>query len=126
MAAKVFISYRRDDSAGHTGRVKDRLAREFGNDLLFLDVDSIPAGANFATVLREEVATCRVLLAMIGPNWLDAHGEDGSRRLDNPKDFVRIEIATALQGDIPVIPILLYGAKLPKANQLPDDLRELA
>jgi hypothetical protein len=126
MAAKVFISYRRDDSAGHAGRVHDRLEREFGRDLLFMDVDAIPLGINFVKVLGEEVAKCDVLLAVIGPNWLNARDEDGNRRLDNPHDFVRIEIGAALQRSIPVIPILLDGAKVPKANQLPKELEELS
>ena len=126
MAAKVFISYRRDDSAGYAGRVRDRLERELGRELLFMDVDAIPLGTNFAKVLHEEVAKCGVLLAVIGPNWPDAHDEHGNRRLDDPNDFVRIEIAAALQRDIPVIPILLDGARIPKANQLPEDLKELA
>ncbi len=126
MAAKVFISYRRDDSAGQAGRIQDRLEREFGCDLLFMDVDAIPLGMNYVKVLHEEVAKCGVLLAVIGPNWLDLRDEDGNRRLDNPNDFVRIEIAAALQRDIPVIPILLDGARVPKAAQLPEDLEELA
>jgi formylglycine-generating enzyme required for sulfatase activity len=126
MPRKVFISYRRDDSAGHAGRVHDRLEREFGPDLLFMDVDAIPLGVNFIKVLREEVARCDVLLAVIGPNWLNVRDEEGNRRLDNPSDFLRIEIATALQRDIPVIPILLDGARMPKADQLPKDLEELA
>ncbi len=125
MTAKVFISYRRDDSAGHAGRVHDRLEREFGHDLLFMDVDSIPLGVNFFKVLSERVGQCDVLLAVIGPNWLTVRDDEGVRRLDNPKDFVRIEIATALQRDIPVIPILLDGARIPKADQLPEDLKEL-
>lgn len=123
---KVFISYRRDDSAGHAGRVHDRLVREFGRDLLFMDVDAIPLGVNFIKVLREQVVACDVLLALIGPNWLNARDDEGNRRLNNPNDFVRIEIATALHRDIPVIPILLEGAKIPKADQLPKDLKELA
>jgi hypothetical protein len=126
MATKVFISYRRDDSAGHAGRVHDRLEREFGRDLLFMDVDAVPLGVNFVKVLSEEVAKCDVLLAVIGPNWLNARDEDGNRRLDNPHDFVRIEIGAALRRNIPVIPILLDGAKVPKANQLPEDLEELS
>src|SRR5262245_4480800 len=126
MATKVFISYRRDDSAGHAGRVHDRLEREFGRDLLFMDVDAVPLGDNFVKVLAEEVAKCDVLLAVIGPNWLNARDEDGNRRLDNPHDFVRIEIGAALQRNIPVIPILLDGAKVPKANQLPKELEELS
>ena len=126
MAAKVFISYRRDDSAGYAGRVRDRLERELGRDLLFMDVDAIPLGSNFSKVLHEEVAKCGVLLAMIGPSWPDAHDEHGNRRLDDPNDFVRIEIAAALHRNIPVIPILLDGARIPKATQLPEDLKELA
>ena len=126
MAAKVFISYRRADSAGYSGRVMDRLDRELGRDLVFMDVDAIPLGTNFSKVLHEEVAKCGVLLAVIGPNWLDARDERGNRRLDNPNDFVRIEIAAALQRSIPVIPILLDGARIPKADELPEDLKELA
>ena len=95
MAAKVFISYRRDDSAGQAGRIQDRLEREFGRDLLFMDVDAIPLGMNFVKVLHEEVAKCGVLLAVIGPNWLELRDEAGNRRLDNPNDFVRIEIAAS-------------------------------
>src|SRR5712671_6332830 len=104
MAGKIFISYRREDSAGSAGRVHDRLLTEFGPDLLFMDVDTIPLGANFVKVLREEVAKCDTLLAVVGANWLDVRDEQGNRRLDNPEDFVRVEIAAALQRDIPVIP----------------------
>jgi hypothetical protein len=126
MSAKVFISYRRDDSAGHAGRVHDRLERELGRDLLFMDVDAILLGANFVKVLGEEVAKCDVLLAIIGPGWLDARDEDGHRRLDNPHDYVRIEIAAALKRDIRVIPILLEGTPVPRAERLPEDLKDLA
>src|SRR5262249_58059372 len=104
----------------------DRLGSEFGANLLFMDVDAIPLGVNFIKVLREEVAKCDMLLALIGPNWLDARDEEGKRRLDNGTDHLRIEIATALQRDIPVIPILLDGARMPKASQLPEDLAELS
>ena len=125
MAAKVFISYRWADSAGYAGRVMDRLDRELGRDLVFMDVDALPLGTNFSKVLHEEVAKCSVLLAVIGPSWLDARDEHGNRRLDNPNDFVRIEIGAALQRSIPVIPLLLDGAKIPKADELPEDLKEL-
>ena len=126
MAAKVFISYRWADSAGYAGRVMDRLDRELGRDLVFMDVDALPLGTNFSKVLHEEVAKCSVLLAVIGPSWLDARDEHGNRRLDNPNDFVRIEIGAALQRSIPVIPLLLDGARIPKADELPEDLKELA
>jgi hypothetical protein len=91
-----------------------------------MDVDSIPLGTNFVKVLGEEVAKCDALLAIIGPGWLDARDEKGSRRLENPDDFVRIEIGTALKRGIRVIPVLLEGTRVPKADQLPDDLKELA
>jgi TIR domain len=123
MPSKVFISYRRDDTAHAAGRVRDRLERDFGADLLFMDVDAIPLGRDFTKVLRDEVTKCDVLLALIGPNWLNVRDEEGNRRLDNPADVLRIEIGTALQRDIPVIPILLDGARIPKADQLPQDLR---
>jgi hypothetical protein len=127
MASKIFISYRRDDSAGFAGRIHDRLRQELRrDDLLFMDVDAITLGANFVRVLREEVGKCDVLLALIGPKWLDAKDERGNRRLESPNDPVRIEVAAALQREIPVIPILLDGARIPKADQLPKDLEELA
>jgi hypothetical protein len=119
MSAKVFINYRREDSAGHAGRVHDRLAREFGRDLLFMDVDGIPLGINFVKVLQEEVAKCSVLLVVIGRNWLTVCDEHGQRRLDSPNDFVRVEIAAALRRNIPVIPILLEGTEVPRSDQLP-------
>ncbi len=122
---KFFISYRRDDSAGHAGRVHDRLEREFGRDLLFMDVDAIPLGADFLKTISDEVAKCDVLLAVIGPGWVDARDDEGKRRLNNKKDFVRVEIATALKRDIPVIPILLEGTPVPKVGQLPQDLKGL-
>jgi TIR domain len=126
MATRVFISYRRNDSAGHAGRVHDRLAQEFGADLLFMDVDNLPLGADFIKALHKEVAKCRVLLAVIGPGWLDVRDGSGQRRLNNPNDFVRVEIAAALQRKIPVIPILLEGTAIPSADQLPPDLQELS
>lgn len=125
MATQIFICYRRDDSAGYTGRMQDRIKRDLG-DVLFVDVDAVPLGVNFVKFLNEEVARCAVLLAVIGDRWLDARNEDGTRRLDDPNDFVRIEIGAALQCNIPVIPILLDGIKMPRANQLPNDLEELA
>jgi TIR domain len=126
MPAKYFISYRRNDSSGSAGRIHDRLEHEFGADLIFMDVDAIPLGKNFIKVLQEEVAKCDVLLAIIGPSWLDVRDDAGHRRLDDPNDLVRVEIATALHRDIPVIPILVDKGRIPKADQLPDDLKELS
>jgi hypothetical protein len=113
---KIFLCYRRDDAAGDTGRVHDRLAKTFGYKNIFMDVDGMRLGTNFVKQLTAEVERCDALLAVIEPNWLDARDEEGSRRLDDPHDFVRIEIGTALQRDIPVIPILLNGTKMPRAT----------
>jgi hypothetical protein len=123
---RIFLSYRRDDSAGQSGRIRDRLVRDFGNDYLFMDVDGIPLGTNFVKRLNDEVAGCDVLLAVIGKQWIEIRDESGHRRIDNPNDFVRIEIGAALQRDIPLIPILLDGTKIPNAEMLPDDMKELA
>jgi hypothetical protein len=123
--AKVFLCYRREDAAGYAIAVQERLAKEFGTDV-FIDVDNIPIGTNFVKALKKEVAKCEVLLAVLGKGWFDARDEDGNRRLENPNDFVRIEIAAALQRGIPVVPILLDGAKIPSAAQLPKELEELS
>jgi hypothetical protein len=122
----IFISYRRDDSEGQAGRLYDDLSRTFGNSSVFMDVAAIEPGLDFRKVIDHNVASCGVLLALIGPTWLDSKDESGQRRLDNPMDFVRLETASALKRDIPVVPVLVHGAKMPKPEQLPEDLRELA
>jgi len=126
MNPKVFLNYRRDDSAAYAGRIEDRLRQAFGPNLLFMDVDNIPLGMNFAKVLDDEIAKCDILLALIGHKWLSSQDDEGKRRLDKPDDFVRIEIATALRRNIRVIPILLDGSTVPKADELPEELKELA
>ncbi len=124
---KIFISYRRADSRKDAGRIYDRLVDAFGKDAIFKDVDSIPLGADFRGILREAVAQCEVQLVVIGKQWLDIRDESGARRLDQPGDFVRIEVETALQRDsCTVIPVLVDGAHMPKPDDLPIDLRELA
>src|SRR5262245_34028168 len=123
--AKIFISYRREDSAGYAGRVRDRLVDKLGTRI-FMDVDNIPLGTNFVKTLQEEVGTCSALLAVIGEDWRDIRDKNGRRRLDNPNDSVRVEIGTALQRGIPVIPILLEGTVIPSPDQLPEDLEELS
>jgi uncharacterized membrane protein HdeD (DUF308 family) len=125
MSGKIFISYRREDGGYGAGRIADHLAHEFGRDRLFVDVDNIPLGENFVKILSEEVGKCDVLLAIIGPNWLNMRDDRGKRRLDNPTDFVRVEIRAALERGVPVIPVLLDGAAIPDANKLPEDLKEL-
>jgi TIR domain len=125
MAGKIFINYRRDDSPGTAGRLHDRLAQTFGRKNLFMDVDHIPAGVDFVEYLNSQVAACDVFLAVIGPNWLDAKDDDGRRRFDNPDDFVTVEIAAALTRKIRVIPVLVDGARTPKAEKLPDSVKPL-
>ena len=125
MAEKIFINYRRANSIGTAGRLRDRLARSFGQQNLFMDVDDIPAGVDFIAELKSHVAKCRVFLVIIGPNWLDVKEETGERRLDSPDDFVTIEIAAALERDIRVIPVLVDGAHMPKADQLPEAIKSL-
>lgn len=124
--AKVFISYRRIDSAPYTGRIYDRLVAKFGRKNIFKDVDDIPAGVNFATYIQDSLRQCGVELVVIGREWLDNRGASGQRRLDDPTDFVRLEIETALQLGLTVIPILLEGTSMPSASQLPEPLRPLA
>ena len=121
----IFISYRRDDSEGHAGRLFEDLSQAFGADAVFMDVAGIAAGRDFRKVIEEHTAACQVLLALIGKNWATAVDADGHRRLDDPLDFVRLETASALKRDIPVIPVLVQGGRMPKADQLPDDLKEL-
>jgi tetratricopeptide (TPR) repeat protein len=122
----IFINYRRDDSIGMAGRLYDRFAQTFGRDKLFMDVDHIPAGVDFVEYLNSRVAECKVILVVIGVNWLSAKDESGDRRLDSPDDFVAIEIAAALARDIRVIPVLVNGASMPKVSELPEPLKPLA
>jgi len=123
---KVFISYRREDSKKDAGRIYDRFVNAFGRNNIFKDVDSIPLGSDFRGELIEAVSQCNVLLAIIGQKWLPAADQDGKRRLDNPDDFVRIEIETALRrDDCLVIPVMVDNASIPGANQLPTSIREL-
>jgi Flp pilus assembly protein TadD len=125
MADKIFINYRRQDSIGTAGRLHDRLALTFGRDNLFMDVDNIPAGVDFEAHLNSQVAACNILLVVIGPHWLSAKDEAGQPRLHQPDDFVAIEIAEALTRNIRVIPVLVDGARMPKAGELPDPLKPL-
>jgi hypothetical protein len=123
---KVFVSYRREDSADVTGRIYDRLLQSFDGQNIFKDVDSIPLGADFRVHLDEMVARCDVFLAVIGEQWLKAVDSSGKRRLDDPADFVRIEIESALKRGIPVIPMLVRAAVMPSEAQLPSSLKGLS
>ena len=126
---RIFISYRRADSRLVTNRIYDRLVIAFGREDIFKDVDDIPPGRDFRDVLREATASCEVMLVVIGPEWLDIReaSDPDARRLDNPEDFVRLEVETGLQrDDIRLIPLLVEGAHMPGADELPTSLRELA
>jgi beta-lactam-binding protein with PASTA domain len=121
----IFICYRRDDTAGHTGRLFDRLRETFGQDRVFLDVAGIEAGVDFTKAIERAVGSCEVLLAMVGKDWVTLTDAAGRRRLDDPQDFIRLEIATALSRDIRVIPVLVEGARVPDSAVLPDELKPL-
>src|SRR5262245_49132347 len=120
----VFISYRREDSPGHAGRIYDRLRSRFGPDVVFMDVAAIEAGVDFVDVLHRAVGSCDALLAVIGPQWVSAT-HNGKRRLDDPHDFVRLEIAGALERKVRVLPVLVEGASVPSTEDLPADLQAL-
>jgi hypothetical protein len=121
--AKIFLSYRREDTAGIAGRIYDRLRDHFGNDAIFMDIDSIPLGVDFQKHIDSAVGQCDLVLAVIGTNWA---GEAGAqRRIDNPEDFVRVEIEAALNRDIPVIPILIDRTQMPTKADLPPSIARL-
>jgi len=124
-SGRIFISYRRSDSADIAGRIYDRLIDKFGRGPIFKDVDSIPLGVDFKEYLDKKVSECNILLAVIGKHWLDASDASGKRRLEDASDFVRIEIESALQRGIPVIPLLVQGAQVPHEEHLPASLRKL-
>lgn len=121
--SKIFISYRRDDSHDSTGRIFDRLKSQFGLEQLVRDVDSIPTGVDFREYLAAEVNKCQVLVAVIGRHWQDIKDASGKRRLDDPRDMVRIEIETALQRNIPIIPVIVGGAAFPDEKNLPPSIK---
>ena len=126
MPGQIFINYRRGDDPGFTQALFARLESAFAADQLFMDIDSIEPGLDFVRVLEEQVDKCDVLLTVIGPNWLEPDDETGSRRLDNPDDFVRIEIESGIRLGKRIIPVLVNGADMPSADHLPESLRPLA
>jgi hypothetical protein len=122
----IFISYRRDDSEGEAGRLYDDLVRAYGNDAVFMDVAGIAPGLDFRKAIDDNVAGCGVFLAVVGPQWATITGADGHRRLDDPNDFVRLEVASALTRNIAVIPVLVHDAHMPHPDQLPDSIKDFA
>ncbi len=121
----IFISYRRQDSAGFTRTLGKKLAERFGEDSIFRDLEDIEAGNDFVVEIEEAVSSCKVLIAIIGPHWSNIKNKQGTRRLENPHDFVRLEIESALKRDIPVLPVTVNGAAWPPAEVLPESLQVL-
>jgi hypothetical protein len=123
---KIFISYRRTDSQGWAGRLAEDLTRSFGDVAGFFDVESILPGDDFVDAIEKALAEAEAVIVLVGPQWLSASFPDGRRRLDEPNDFVAIEIATALVRHVRVIPVLLAGMAMPRAEQLPKPIASLA
>jgi hypothetical protein len=126
MSGKIFINYRRGDEPGFTQALLGRLEQAFPAERLFIDVDNIPPGEDFVRMLESQVAQCDAMLTVIGNNWLDAADERGGRRLDDPNDFVRIEIESALKQGKRVIPVLVHQARMPHPDELPEAIRPLS
>jgi len=125
--AVTFISYRREDTAGYAGRLRESLERRLGSAEVFRDVDALQPGQDFVQAIESRLASCRVMLVVIGRDWLDAKVDGGSRRLDDPYDFVRLEVAAGLaRAEVLVVPVLVEGTSMPAAADLPGDIRPLA
>jgi hypothetical protein len=122
----IFLSYRRDDSAGHAGRLTDVLEAALGDEAVFQDVEAIAPGTDFVDAIDKAIGRCQAVLVLIGPDWIGARDAQGNRRLDSDSDFVRLEIVRALERGIRVVPVLVGGAKMPSQVELPPPLRPLA
>ena len=122
----IFISYRRDDCAGHAGRLYDRLRDHFGPENIFRDIDTIEPGQDFVDAIETAVGACPAVVVLIGKQWANIKDTEGRRRLDNPEDFVRLEVAAALKRKVRVVPVLLQGAAMPGSSDLPEPLAKLA
>src|SRR5262245_60115047 len=122
--SKIFPNYRREDSAAHAGRLYDYLVEHFGTESVFIDIDNIDLGVDFMEAIDEKISLCRVLLVLIGKHWISSSDSAG-HRLDNPNDFVRLEIIAAKERRIRIIPVLVDGAAMPHENELPDPLKFL-
>jgi hypothetical protein len=122
----IFISYRRDEAGPYAGFLKEGLSRRLKNMKVVMDLDSIPPGSDFAEVIRDDVRSSAVLIALIGPQWATTVDEHGYKLLDNPDDYVRFEVQTALEHGVWVVPALIDGARLPRQLDLPRALHKLA
>jgi hypothetical protein len=118
----IFICYRRGDSIGHTGRLHDRLVQRFGKNEVFMDIDAIEPGEDIVEAIQRTIARCDAQIVVIGKAWLTAVDHKGRRRLDNPEDFVRLEILASLDRKIRTIPVLVGGAEMPRSDELPEAL----
>ncbi|MEO1610440.1 MAG: toll/interleukin-1 receptor domain-containing protein [Pseudomonadota bacterium] len=121
----IFLSYRRADTGAYAGRIRDRLAAQFGDDHVFLDISSIPTGKNFRTEMFSALTQSQIMLVLIGPNWVNSRNATNERRLFQEGDHVRMEVAAGLQNNINVIPVCIEGAPMPEASEVPDDISEL-
>lgn len=124
--AKIFLNYRRSDTAGHAGRIAIALREHFGEDQVFQDIETIAPGSDFQSVIEKAVGGCQVLIVLIGNTWLTESDDQGGRRLTQPADFVRLEIATALRRKVKILPVLVEGARMPSEEDLPDDIKRLS
>jgi hypothetical protein len=122
---RIFVSYRRADSADAAGRLYDRLAEQFGQHNVFMDVDDIRPGEDYVEAIERRIGNCDTMIVLIGPNWASATNEAGGRRLDDPGDLARLELEAGLRRNVRVIPILVSNAELPDAADLPDSLKPM-
>lgn len=123
---RLFISYRREEAAGHAGRLYDAISARFGDHNVFMDIE-LPPGIDFVERIRQAVGACHVLLVVVGPRWATLQADEGTPRLADPDDFVRLEVETALRRpDLTVIPVLVAGARMPEPEDLPEGIRPLA
>jgi tetratricopeptide (TPR) repeat protein len=125
MPPRIFISYRRDDAGGDAGRLADHLQRRFGRERVFLDIDTIDPGTDAVRALHDSLQETVAVLVVIGPRWTSVQNADGALRLASANDWVRLEVEVALSRGIPVVPVLVQGAKLPRAEELPTSLAAL-
>lgn len=125
-SSRIFINYRRGTSAAAAGRLFDHMTKKFEQGRVFMDVDAIEPGVDFVDTLDEQLAHCSAFVAVITPGWLDLKDARGERRLDNEQDHVRAEIEAALRRKIRVVPVLIDGASMPKAKDLPPSIEAFA
>jgi TIR domain len=123
--ARIFLSYRRDDAQGEAGHLVAELRQRYGAASVFMDISAIEPGADFPQTIQRAMLGCEVVLVLIGKGWLDARDAHGRQRLDDPKDWVRLEVEQALEGKRRVIPVRVQGAQMPAEEALPDSMRPL-